>query len=566
VDYVATENFIETHSKGTSSSPWRNLLLDALRAKAFLNGEQQCLLDTPGKPLPWFLDVKGALLEATALEAWSQAFWDRFCDKLHFQVGGLEVGAIPLLSAILMKAAQQGYSLTSFIVRRERKPYGAGNLIDGALSDLPIVIVDDFFDSGKSLDKVRAVLAHEGRQIAQVFVVVDFHSESGRRWKERYGIPVHSIFSLEDLGLHREPVLDDIPQAEFETEWSFCAPHPNPFYRAPKSFPLLADDRLYFGSDSGVFWCLQASDGAVVWSKPTHSDTGKGIWSSPAYSKGRVFFGAYDGNVYCLDAATGNEHWRFIGADWVGSSPALAEELGILFIGLEFGEPEQKGGIVALDMATGQKLWELKTKKHVHASPTYSRTLSAVACGSNDGDLFLLNATDGAMRWRFSTRGASEAAGYIRHAASFCEERREIVVGSADGGIYVIDAHTGKEVWSVETGNMVYTVPLILGTTAYVGSTDKYFYILDLAARKVVRKIPARAKIFSPARSIGGRIYFGACNGIVYEIDPDTYSITGRYQLPDAVTNAVCYSEERKLFYASTYVNEVYAFRRKAIS
>ena len=107
MDYVATENFIETHSKGTSSSPWRNLLLDALRAKAFLNGEQQCLLDTPGKPLPWFLDVKGALLEATALEAWSQAFWDRFCDKLHFQVGGLEVGAIPLLSAILMKAAQQ---------------------------------------------------------------------------------------------------------------------------------------------------------------------------------------------------------------------------------------------------------------------------------------------------------------------------------------------------------------------------------------------------------------------------------------------------------------------------
>ena len=37
------------------------------------------------------------------------------------------------------------------------------------------------------------------------------------------------------------------------------------------------------------------------------------------------------------------EVWRFIGADWVGSSPALAPELGLLFIGLEFAVEGQAG-------------------------------------------------------------------------------------------------------------------------------------------------------------------------------------------------------------------------------
>ena len=59
-------------------------------------------------------------------------------------------------------------------------------------------------------------------------------------------------------------------------------------------------------------------------------------------------FGGYDGNVYCLDAETGMK-WRFIGADWVGSSRLrLAPELGLLFIGLEFAVEGKRGSIVAL--------------------------------------------------------------------------------------------------------------------------------------------------------------------------------------------------------------------------
>ena len=137
-----------------------------------------------------------------------------------------------------------------------------------------------------------------------------------------------------------------------------------------------------------------------------------------------------------------------------------------------------------------------------------------------------------------------------------------MVTGCADGWIYIIDDETGKEVWKVQTDNTIYTVPLVVEDKAYVGSTDKYLYVLDLERRVVRRKIFAGSKIFGPPRLIEGRIYFGACNGVVYEIDPVSDEVTGTHQLPDAVTNAVAYNAESRVFYALSYVNELFAFRR----
>ena len=56
---------------------------------------------------------------------------------LPFQVGGMEAAAIPLLSAILMKSLSRGTPVNGFIVRKERKTYGAGSSIEGALTDAP---------------------------------------------------------------------------------------------------------------------------------------------------------------------------------------------------------------------------------------------------------------------------------------------------------------------------------------------------------------------------------------------------------------------------------------------
>jgi outer membrane protein assembly factor BamB/orotate phosphoribosyltransferase len=537
-------------------------LLSAIRDQAILRGDTERLIGPKGTPYRWMIDMRRIFMQASLLSALADLFWEMCADRMPFQVGGMEVAAIPLLAAILMKSMARGTPVNGFIVRKERKTYGAGNLVEGTVTDAPIIIVDDILNSGGSLEKVRVVLEQESKKIALAFVLVDYHSPKGKAWREKNRIPVLAPFALSDFDVvfrkPEQPPLNTL----FHNVWNFASPDPNFFHRVPKSFPATDGKRIYFGSDCGILWCLDANNGSVVWTFKVNDQAHKNIWSSPTIHDGRVFFGSYDGNVYCLDAETGSEVWRFIGADWVGSSPALAPDLGLLFIGLEFAVEGKRGSIVALALDDGKKVWEHRTKRYTHASPAYWPERQLVACGSNDNEMFLFDAGTGALRWRFETRSEGGMKGSIRHAPAFDVKRGKVITGCADGYIYIIDVETGKEVWSFRTDNTIYTVPLVVDDTAYVGSTDKHLYVVDLEQHIVKKKIYAGSKIFGPARLLAGRIYFGACNGIIYEIDPATVEVTATHQLPDAVTNALIYNSENGYFYALTYVNQLFAITR----
>ena len=60
-----------------------------------------------------------------------------------FQIGGLEMGVIPLISAITLEGMRRGTPVNGFIVRKERKETGLGNKIEGAVGDETIIVLDD---------------------------------------------------------------------------------------------------------------------------------------------------------------------------------------------------------------------------------------------------------------------------------------------------------------------------------------------------------------------------------------------------------------------------------------
>lgn len=544
------------------SSSHRDLLAAGIRERAILRADTQPLISPNGRANNWLIDLRRLFMDAKLLDAAAELFWQQCAGYLPFQVGGMESAAVPFVSAILMKSWSRGTPVNGFIIRKERKTYGTASSIEGVLTGDPVLLVDDLINSGTSLEKARVVLAQANKTIASVYVLIDYENPDGARWRCERAIPVLSPFRLADFDLSVERSKAR-PMAAFENRWRFASPDPNLFQRVPKSFPATDGKRVFFGSDCGIFWCLNATTGSPEWTFKVNAHGHKNLWSSPALDAGRVYFGSYDGNVYCLDAATGKKIWRFNGADWVGSSPALAPELGLLFIGLEFAVEGKRGSIAALRLDDGEKVWEHMTRRYTHASPAYWPERQLVACGSNDNEMFLFDAPTGKMRWRFETRGGDGEKGSIRHAPAFDAKRGHVITGCADGWIYIIDVESGSEVWSVRTDNTIYTVPLVVEDKAYIGSTDKYMYILDLARRVLKTRIFAASKIYGPPRVLAGRIYFGACNGIVYEIDPETDEVTGTHQLADAVTNALAYNSETRDFYALTYANELFAFRRQ---
>ena len=53
--------------------------------------------------------------------------------------------------------------------------------------------------------------------------------------------------------------------------------------------------------------------------------TGERIVSSPVYADGTIFFGSDDGSIYAVDAASGQQLWRRATGGPVAGSPAVAE-------------------------------------------------------------------------------------------------------------------------------------------------------------------------------------------------------------------------------------------------
>jgi len=75
-------------------------------------------------------------------------------------IGGLVVGAVPVVSAAAYASHLSGHPVDAFFVRKDPKPHGARELIDGTVADgANVLVVDDVTTSGgsivKAIDNIR---------------------------------------------------------------------------------------------------------------------------------------------------------------------------------------------------------------------------------------------------------------------------------------------------------------------------------------------------------------------------------------------------------------------------
>ncbi len=171
-------------------------LLNLLALKAYKFGDFSL---ASGKKSSHYVNCKPVSLSGEGLLSISSLFLKQI-DKNDCGVAGLTLGADPLVSGVVMLAAQSGIDLSGLIVRKEAKGHGTGAWLEGPL--LPqgsvITVLEDVVTTGGSSLKAVQKLRNQGYIVNTVLAIVD-REEGGGNAMSKADLDLNSLFSLEEI-------------------------------------------------------------------------------------------------------------------------------------------------------------------------------------------------------------------------------------------------------------------------------------------------------------------------------------------------------------------------------
>lgn len=537
-------------------------------------------------PEAWIFDFRKIIMNGHASDVITDLFYEQFKDQYPFQLCALEIAGVPLVASLMNKFYQRGHTdINAFFIRKSRKKSGLMRMIEGEIqAEKKIILVDDIINSGNSFWRQVEVLEPLGYRVDTVWSLLRFRDDEYYARFHNRDIKIESLFELNDLTemlgkkVRNLPAKDEKPTPmPFAVEWIFRSKNPSLGWVVPKSQPVLDDTKLFFGADNRTFWAINQNDGSVAWQYEVgRGSLKKSIFSNPTIHKNSVIFGAYDGNVYSLNRHTGALEWMFMEADWVGSSPTIAPELGLVFVGLEYGLIGKRGGIVALNADTGKPVWLDRTHTGLtHCSPCYLPNNQEVVIGSNDGIVRLYDAHTGARKWHFTTFGGARSKdevyregfgeGDIKESFVYSPKHDYVIFGSIDGFLYILDRKTGHLVKHHKCDFGIYATPHLYDDKVYFTSADKRLRCLNLNTLELVFEVGIDGtRIFSTPVVINDRLYVGTNAGRLHELNPQTGVMLGYFQATERITNSVIYNQKTDTYFLPTFANEIIALQRKA--
>jgi orotate phosphoribosyltransferase len=186
---------------GTGIQDKRARLLALIREKSFLTEGGPFKLASGGTS-DYYLDMKPSTFSPEGLNLIADIVYEMVRENPGVDaVGGLELGALPITSAVSMRSFSER-PIEGFVVRKEKKDHGTAKKIDGNFRDnSTVVLFEDVTTRGGSvMEAVRAVRAR-GATVTTIITIVD-RLEGAAENLRNEGITLQSVFTISDL-LHR---------------------------------------------------------------------------------------------------------------------------------------------------------------------------------------------------------------------------------------------------------------------------------------------------------------------------------------------------------------------------
>ena len=228
----------------------------------------------------------------------------------------------------------------------------------------------------------------------------------------------------------------------------------------------------------------------------------------------RIYFSGIDGFLYALgDYPLGKEAELLQSTALAGAGDSQV-----------LGTPESDGFLYAVHPGTrnpnqeAKLVWRRPEREplvpvELVSAPVLDRESNTVVVGSEDGNLYAYDATNGQLRDGFPFKAGDKiwSTPVIRDSV--------IYFGSHDKNVYAIFLDSGNVKWEFPTDGVVAGRPLLFKDQLIIGSFDQTLYSLDISSGSVRWQQKGRNWFWAGAVSDGTTIFAPSMDGNIYALD-----------------------------------------------
>jgi orotate phosphoribosyltransferase len=179
----------------------RRRLAEILRQRSVRTGEEFVLAS--GRRSSVYVDARTTTLYAEAMPLIGRLFLAKMRERKWRPgaVGGLTLGADPIVAAIARESLETGLPVNAFLVRKETKKHGLQKQIEGLIEKPPldVVVVEDVATTGGSAAQAIAACREAGLDVLGVVALVDREEGAAEAIENDWQCPFDRIFRLRDL-------------------------------------------------------------------------------------------------------------------------------------------------------------------------------------------------------------------------------------------------------------------------------------------------------------------------------------------------------------------------------
>ncbi len=167
----------------------------------------------------------------------------------------------------------------------------------------------------------------------------------------------------------------------------------------------------------------------------------------------------------------------------------------------------------------GTLKWVFSTGAPILSSPAVADGI--VYIGSQDGRLYALDAHSGEKLWDFKTKPVIKSSPAVADGV--------VYFGASDWYVYALDAVTGEKLWDFETEGPVVSSPVVANGIVYIGSGSKYTeskfsYAINARDGRLRLRFKSLYSVFSSPAVSDETVYFSDSRGYLYAVDGNARS------------------------------------------